>query len=655
MKNTLSMISMIILLLFIASPLFAQLNLSVTQQPNHYCNGCSYSGSSILINEVMISPMSGDGSIYGLNPDQRGEWIELYNPDSCCPRDISCYFLGNNASDQNPSLDFPGGFEIPQGTIIPPAGFVIVRGLNAPAVPSNLLVQNGGKTIEYVVGSDNQCCYGSGERLWFPNAGGWFAFYDANGVPQDAIYWNDSLNFEHFTNPCDPAEGCELTSLLAPFGLIPQNIKSYIAAGGPIADHSFKRVPDGGPWQVDIAYVPTYGDCNVQPCPIVNPCNGTATVSVNGGTPPYQFLWDDCRHQTDPTVVGLCAGTYCVTVTDIEGSTATICVTIVNNSPVVELDPIGPFCQYGDSVRLTQGTPADGYYTGNGVENGYLYPSEAGPGEHVVYYIIDNGVGCYGEDSVSVVVWPAPRPIADAYPDSLCAGSNTHLIANAASGSGNGYQYHWEGPVNFASSGADIIIHDIQTFQGGSYLLMVTDSRNCGSIIPDTLLLTVFTPPGYKLFDTDTLYLCEGESYALQLTPSDTISYLWDDGSTGNQYIVHGEGRYIVQASYRYCTDADTIYFLPCTDLWVPNAFTPNRDNNNDIFMPKCSQSLSEFQLLIYNRWGQLLFTSNDILRGWDGRYRDQDCKADVYVYTITWTPKEGGRQLRQGMVVLVR
>jgi hypothetical protein len=74
-----------------------------------------------LINEVMLSPLAGDGSIYGTGPgfsvgDNEGEWIELYNPNQCEPVDISCYFLGNNTNDGS---TYGGGFSIPQGTIVP--------------------------------------------------------------------------------------------------------------------------------------------------------------------------------------------------------------------------------------------------------------------------------------------------------------------------------------------------------------------------------------------------------------------------------------------------------------------------------------------------------------------------------------------------------
>ncbi|HPY80551.1 MAG TPA: hypothetical protein PK548_01790 [Bacteroidales bacterium] len=109
----------------------AQIRLQTSGVVNTVCSGdgCSYVGPSILINEVMLSPMNNDGSIYGTGPgfsvgDNEGEWIELYNPNQCEPVDISCYFLGNNTNDGG---TYGGGFSIPPGTIVPAQGFAVVR------------------------------------------------------------------------------------------------------------------------------------------------------------------------------------------------------------------------------------------------------------------------------------------------------------------------------------------------------------------------------------------------------------------------------------------------------------------------------------------------------------------------------------------------
>ena len=99
----------------------------------------------------------------------------------------------------------------------------------------------------------------------------------------------------------------------------------------------------------------------------------------------------------------------------------------------------------------------------------------------------------------------------------------------------------------------------------------------------------------------------------------------------------------------------------------VPNAFSPNPEGpsstgnisegavNNDIFFPKVSGNLSNFQLLIFNRWGELLFESQDENIGWDGYYRGELSKQDVYVYRLEITFASGRTEVLTGDISLIR
>jgi len=216
----------------------AQLTATFTQTVNTNCNGsgCNYEGPSILINELMISPTVNDGSISGNGgvSTGRGEWIELYNPNLCEPIDISCFYLGNNTAEG------AGGFVIPAGTVVPAAGFCMIRGANAAPVPTNLLVANGGNVVEVVVPfdiTDPGVCAG-GTRLWFPNSGGWFAFYDQNGVPQDAVSWAAASNTTGI--PCiAQLSGCTAVASLPSYSTIPADRKNFITTPGNTIPNSW--------------------------------------------------------------------------------------------------------------------------------------------------------------------------------------------------------------------------------------------------------------------------------------------------------------------------------------------------------------------------------------------------------------------------------
>jgi gliding motility-associated-like protein len=105
------------------------------------------------------------------------------------------------------------------------------------------------------------------------------------------------------------------------------------------------------------------------------------------------------------------------------------------------------------------------------------------------------------------------------------------------------------------------------------------------------------------------------------------------------------------------CTDTafGRVYVEPEYLVYVPNAFTPNDDGLNDVFKPILTEGTS-YELLIFNRWGELLFQTTDVNEGWNGRYKNGEHFApEVYVYRIEYSsPKDNGRVI-QGHFTLIR
>ena len=381
-----------------------QLSATATATDNTDCIGrnCFYNGPTILINEVMLAPSTYDGSIAGSSGC--GEWIELYNPHKCDSVDISCYFLGNNAPDY---ANYGGGFVIPPGSVVPPQGFALVRGVQAPPPNDSLLVQNGGNVVDIVVTS--RYCVGGGSRLWFPNAGGWFAFYDANGVPQDAISWYNQSNSCMSCNPCNPGmSDCGFQGTLPSYSDIPATHKNYITSFDPESagclGKSFRRIPDGGAWQ-DTPSVPTYGTCNdVCVEPAETSCNAIAVVTAIGGIPPYTYQWDDNAGQTTDTAFALCAGTYTVTVTDALLNTAIAQVTVVDYQPVVT-HPSSTYC-LSDSSAILSGFPSGGTYEGCDLDGNTLHFHDSAAVYSLTYTFADSN-GCASTADFTVTVNPS--------------------------------------------------------------------------------------------------------------------------------------------------------------------------------------------------------------------------------------------------------
>ena len=89
------------------------------------------------------------------------------------------------------------------------------------------------------------------------------------------------------------------------------------------------------------------------------------------------------------------------------------------------------------------------------------------------------------------------------------------------------------------------------------------------------------------------------------------------------------------------------------SQLFVPNAFTPLSDKNN-LFKP-AQADVSDYRMNIYNRHGVLLFDSEDITRGWDGRSKGEVCPSGTYVYVISFRDTEGKPHTQKGTLMLLK
>lgn len=139
--------------------------------------------------------------------------------------------------------------------------------------------------------------------------------------------------------------------------------------------------------------------------------------------------------------------------------------------------------------------------------------------------------------------------------------------------------------------------------------------------------------------------------------------YLWQDGSSSSFLAVNKTGNYSVQLTDEYgCIKKDTIKVTiqGCEEceMYIPSAFTPNNDGLNDVFraLPKCANiGFQRFRMRIYNRWGQAVFTSDDIHKGWDGTYKNRPLDTGTYIYYIDYAFKQNKPLSQKGTIQLVR
>ena len=92
-----------------------------------------------------------------------------------------------------------------------------------------------------------------------------------------------------------------------------------------------------------------------------------------------------------------------------------------------------------------------------------------------------------------------------------------------------------------------------------------------------------------------------------------------------------------------------------CDTVYFPSAFTPNNDGRNDLFKGLGNRSVKDYHLTIYNRWGQVVFTTTNVIKGWDGKINRVEQGAGVYIWIASYTTTSGVMKKQKGTMVLLR
>ena len=539
-----------------APPSGCNLNASVDVQPNSVCQPCNYNGPSILINEINIFPINGDGSIFGLSPTGAGmgEWIELFNPNWCDSVDISGYILGsyNSTFSTNPATSNGMGFVLPPGTIVPPLGFVMVRGQNAPPPPVG--------TIDVVVNNgSNQACIQGGintSRIWFQNSGAWFAFYDSQGVPQDAIRWSNVTSNDLNQTPCiPPTNNLPVgTTTLPTFNQI-AGLGLTATLGASAQGMTYQRLPDGGSWSTTLANEATsYGSCNDPAnCAVysgVAQCNGTGTVNVNTGQAPFNYQWNDPLLQNTQTATNLCEGTYEVVVTDANNCQETYTVNVITNPFNLSTIVQNPGCQQSNgSITID---PFDPNYSYTWLPN--VSTSNSAFNLPQGTYTISISQGFCSLDTVIVLQNPIPFSVSAQSAQTTCGENNGSIFFNLTP-AGN-YVYSWLPNVSVADSASNLA--------AGSYQISITDNV-CAFDTTITILPSVGLTSASTVYNS-TCQLSNG-AIAIEVFPTGNYTFTWPSSilATSDSVSNLAAGSYLVSFTDGICTN-DTLITVSTTN-----------------------------------------------------------------------------------------
>jgi len=151
--------------------------------------------------------------------------------------------------------------------------------------------------------------------------------------------------------------------------------------------------------------------------------------------------------------------------------------------------------------------------------------------------------------------------------------------------------------------------------------------------------------------------VCPGNTLVLSPALNAAWQLNWQDGSAASTFTITQPGLYSLTATNNCgSTSDDIIVSKGVCKVFMPSAFTPNNDGLNDYFKALGTETVTKFDLRIFNRWGEMVFQTTDKSKGWNGKLGGIDQSSAVFVYTLQYTDLNSPQpQVLRGTFLLMR
>jgi len=382
-------------------------------------------------------------------------------------------------------------------------------------------------------------------------------------------------------------------------------------------------------------------------------CTGDSVV-LNGNNGMAEYQWSP-GNQMSSSIAVYQSGTYTLTTTDSYGCKAVSAPVTVNvypiNLPVVHDTVV---C-YGKTVTFNLNTTNtiqwyDAASGGNLIGTGTSFTTPKIVATTTYYFVAYNSI-CYSVPvPITITVIPGSASPVITSNSPVCKGNDLFLNTDSIPG----IAYNWSGPNGFHSTAIDPVITNTTSASAGIYYLSLTSSA-CHSP-SDSVTVQIIDFPPYP-FTSSEIKFCTGDAVTLNAAyPGAT--YLWNDNSTAATLHVTDSCSCWVMVSNGNCKVRDSIKvdLSDCIPkIEMPNVFTPNQDGYNDLFIPIKFENIGKHDLKIFNRWGRLLYESDNAPAGWDGRYNGNRCSDGVYFWIIEYVDLRDNPGTLCGTVTLLR
>lgn len=341
--------------------------------------------------------------------------------------------------------------------------------------------------------------------------------------------------------------------------------------------------------------------------------------------------------------------TYDVIITSPNGCvySSSVFVNVLPGLPEVETIEEAAICSGGSVTIWASGGDEYEWDPTPGLSDYNISNPIANPTENTWYTVNVSNLCGTVSDTVLVNIGVANAGISP--PDTACPG-----IPNMLQASG-GIDYQWQ-PQSFIDDPhiANPMVSPPYTM---TYSVTVTDQYGCADVA--SVVVPVFDPPyvfdsGDEVAEYYTYVEVDAQSNGELYWESDDLPLSCNECPSPEVHATETGVVYVIATDENGCTAMDSLLVEVIGSLYVPNAFTPNGDGINDQFKAVGSE-IEEFHLQIYDRWGELIFETDDIDQGWNGGVNRHYVESEVYVWEIVAKEHTGVSFEKRGHVTVIR
>jgi len=417
------------------------------------------------------------------------------------------------------------------------------------------------------------------------------------------------------------------------------------------------------------------------PDPEVTACNGEPTPLNPNGNPNYVYTWDpvtglDLTNPWNPIATLDASATYSVTITEPIAGCELVRTVQVNVPPAINIDAEADttLCEAA-TITLTATTEAQGttitWYADPTLTVGIGQGSELiiTPQGAITYYAVGmDAFGCTDIDSVQVLAFPINATIT---PDIIfCVPTEATELVVTNLDPAQTLTYEWT-PSPAILTPLDGPSVTVDPNDGNDFSVEVTNQYGCSATLSTTVIVIDIGGSLTAVAAEDSILL--GNPTTITVTGCPNCELVWQVPSgaldpPGGDFVTvtpdePGDNWYVVTATESICTATDSVLVFVinaiCDEnhLFLPNAFTPNGDGDNDILRLRSNflDQLEVMELMIYSRWGEEMFRTNDPFEGWDGTYRGEKLPPDVFGFYLRVICPDGEEFVKKGNITLIR